>query len=190
VIVVRKSQIRYIADVLHSKNDAFVSKCRLLKEIHFTRHRKMPLSELLLSMINRKGLTLTMELRNFFKVLNGKNGISKVGYLKQRMKLNPDAIKELYEFHTKYFFADWELRLYKKHLILAVDGSGINIPTNTATVETYGSPSKNGTKLQEQLGLSCIYDVLNKIIIDSSINRGKFDKKKQAEEHLKNFCSQ
>lgn len=185
MIVVRKSQIRFIADVLHTKNEAFVSKCRLLKETHFTRNRKMPLSELLLSMINRKGLTLTMELRIFFEVLNKKNNISKVGYLKQRMKLNPCAIKELYEFHTRNFYADGELRLYKKHLVLAIDGSGINIPTNPETVETYGSPSKNGTKLQAQLGLSCIYDVLNKMIIDSSINRGKFDEKKQAEEHLK-----
>ncbi|MFR7391605.1 MAG: hypothetical protein ACLUTF_02290 [Anaerostipes hadrus] len=42
-------------------------------------------------MINRKGLTLALELRNYMKIAHPGTSISKPGYLKQRMKLNPDA---------------------------------------------------------------------------------------------------
>lgn len=51
--------MRFMIEILYTKKETF----RLLKETHFTRNRKMPLFDL--SMINRKGLTLTMELSNF-----------------------------------------------------------------------------------------------------------------------------
>ncbi|PZW92773.1 hypothetical protein C7439_13036, partial [Lachnoanaerobaculum umeaense] len=63
--------------------------------------------------------------------------ISKPGYLKQRMKLNPDAFKFLYQEHNKNFYQDEEVELYtyKGFLILAADGSDINIPTTDETIE-------------------------------------------------------
>ena len=45
------------------------------------------------------------------------------------MKLNPDAFLELYKYHNRNFYADSSFSTYKGHLILAADGSDINIPT-------------------------------------------------------------
>ncbi len=59
----RCSEIRFRRDIEHVQKNSFVSYCRKVKENHFTRKRKMPLKELLLSILNRKGLTLVMELR-------------------------------------------------------------------------------------------------------------------------------
>ena len=78
-------------------------------------------------MINRKGLTLALELRNYMKLAHPGVSISKPGYLKQRMKLNPDAFLELYKYHNRNFYADSTFLTYKDHLILAADGSDINI---------------------------------------------------------------
>jgi len=64
---------------------------------------KMPLQDLLFTMINRKGLTLALELRNYMKLAHPGVSISKPGYLKQRMKLNPDAFLELYKYHNRNF---------------------------------------------------------------------------------------
>ena len=70
-------------------------------------------------MINRKGLTLKLELRNYMKITHPGTEISKPGYLKQRMKLNPEAIKFLYQNHNKNFYSDPEITpyLYKDHLV-------------------------------------------------------------------------
>ena len=89
-------------------------------------------------MINRKGLTLKLELRNYMKITHPGTEISKPGYLKQRMKLNPEAIKFLYQNHNKNFYSDPEITpyLYKEHLVFAVDGSDITFqqPTKTLNV--------------------------------------------------------
>lgn len=137
-------------------------------------------------MINRKGLTLKLELRNYMKITHPGTEISKPGYLKQRMKLNPEAIKFLYQNHNKNFYSDPEITpyLYKEHLVFAVDGSDINIPTTPENLERFGTESRKGTKPQAQIGLGCLYDVLNRFIIESDINRVKFDEMKIAEQQV------
>lgn len=70
-------------------------------------------------------------------------------------------------------------------MILAVDGSSLNIPTNEENLSTYGNTSiKKDTKPQAQLGISCLYDTINKMIIDCSINVCKFSERKQALFHI------
>lgn len=51
----------------------------------------MPLTDLLFTMLNRKGITLSLELRNYMNTAHPGMELSKTGYLKQRMKLNPLA---------------------------------------------------------------------------------------------------
>ena len=72
----------------------------------------MPVEDLVYSMINRKGLTLKLELRNYMKTTHPGVEISKPGYLKQRMKLNPDAFKYLYQSNNKNFYQDPDIEPY------------------------------------------------------------------------------
>lgn len=146
----------------------------------------MPYDDLTFSMINRKGLTLTMELRGFMKISHPGENISKPGYLKQRMKLNPYAFIDLYQFHNKNFYQDPETELYTLNgfLVLAVDGSNVNVPTTPETVEVYGTSSRKGTKPQASLGLACLYDALNRMIIDASLHRHKFNEMSAAEAQI------
>lgn len=115
--------------------------------------------------------------------------ISKPGYLKQRMKLNPEAFKYLYQSHNKNFYQDTDIEpyTYNGYLVLAADGSDINVPTTAETVEKYGSASVRGGKPCAQIGLGCIYDVLNRFVLDSSINQVKFDEMRVAQEQLSNI---
>ena len=183
----RKSQNRLLKDQNNILSDVFLEVCRGGKTNTLVRRRKMPLEDLVYSMINRKGLTLKMELRNYMKTTHPGTEISKPGYLKQRMKLNPDAFKFLYQEHNKNFYQDEEVEpyTYKGFLILAADGSDINIPTTDETIEKYGSASVRGVKPCAQIGLGCIYDVLNRFILESSINTVKFDEMRVAQEQLK-----
>ncbi|MBQ9074668.1 MAG: IS4 family transposase [Mogibacterium sp.] len=170
--------------MIHSEQ--FTDMCRGNRANVFVRNRKMPVSDLVFSMINRKGLTLKMELRGYMNISHPGTQISKPGYLKQRMKLNPEAIKYLYQFHNRNFYKDPEAELYtfNGYLVLAADGSNVNIPTTPETLEVFGSSSRKGTKRQAALGLACLYDALNRMIIDSTINRVKFNEMAIAEEQL------
>ena len=185
----RKSKDRLLKDQNTILSDSFLEVRRDGKTNTLVRRRKMPIEDLVYSMINRKGLTLKLELRNYMKITHPGVEISKPGYLKQRMKLNPEAFKVLYQSHNKNFYQDAEVEpyTYKGYLVLAADGSDINIPTTAETVEKYGSASVRGGKPCAQIGLGCIYDVLNRFILDSGINKVKFDEMRVAQEQLSNI---
>lgn len=111
----KHSQNRTFMDIQKIKSNEFKVFCRSSNKNYFTRVRKMPLHDLLFTMINRKGLTLALELRNYMKIAHPGTSISKPGYLKQRMKLNPDAFLELYKYHNRNFYADSSFLTYKDH---------------------------------------------------------------------------
>jgi hypothetical protein len=85
-------------------SERFQNVCRL-KRAHFTRKRKMPLQKLILTTLFRKGRSLKIGLKEFSAKLE-KVEISKVGYLKQRLKLNPISFLELARFYAKQFYKD------------------------------------------------------------------------------------
>jgi len=72
----------------------------------------------------------------------------------------------------------------KGYLILAVDGSSVNVPNTVQNVKLYGNASHKNAKPQAQLGMSCLFDVLNKMIIDCTINKWKFSERNQALLHI------
>lgn len=121
----RKSVARIQSDITRIYSESFIEFCRNGLSNVFVRNRKMPVDDLTFSMINRWGLTLKMELRGYMSISHPGTQISKPGYLKQRMKLNPYAFVDLYRFHNKNFYIDSETELYTYNgfLVLAVDGS-------------------------------------------------------------------
>ena len=182
----RKSGSRIISDVNRIRSDLFAELCRNGKPNVFVRNRKMPLDDLTFSMINRKGLTLKLELRGYMNISHPGTQISKPGYLKQRMKLNPAAFVDLYQFHNRNFYSDPEAELYTLNgfLVLAADGSDINVPTTQETLAIYGNASRKGEKKCAQIGLGCLYDALNRMILAASINKVKFNEMAVAETQI------
>ncbi len=182
----RKSGGRIKSDIGRIQSDCFIEMCRNGKQNVFVRNRKMPLNDLVVSMINRKGLTLKLELRGYMNISHPGRKISKPAYLKQRMKLNPEAFVDLYQFHNRNFYSDPDTELYTYHgyLVFAVDGSDINIPTTAETIEHYGNASKKGMKPRAQIGLGCLYDTLNRMILDAKCNRVKFNEMAVAESQI------
>ena len=182
----RKSGSRIFCDIDRIHSDLFATLCRNGKQNVFVRNHKMPLDDLTFSMINRKGLSLKLELRGYMNISHPGTQISKPGYLKQRMKLNPEAFVDLYQFHNRNFYSDPDSELYTMNgfLVLAADGSDINIPTTPETIATYGNASRNNTKLCAQIGLGCLYDALNRMILDATINAPKFNEMAIAEAQI------
>lgn len=128
---------------------------------------------------------MSLELRNYMKIAHPGVEISKPGYLKQRLKLNPLAFYELYRYHNKNFYSEPGYSTFQGHLVLAADGSGINIPTTEETLETFGTSSRKGTKPQAAIGLGCLYDVMNRMVLESDCRKCKFDEMVLAEEQIR-----
>lgn len=124
--------------------------------------------------------SLKSELNNFLeKILNGNNRISKVRSLEARNKINPkvfialnDAINEvIYKTHNPN-------KLWKGYRVLAIDGSLIEIPNAEALGDEYGQiESQNSIVVEAKV--SCIFNVINKIILSS-----KIDKCKVSDQHM------
>jgi len=135
-------------------------------------------------MLDRRGLTLSMELRRYRQkgILTEK--ISKTAYLNQRKKLSPLAFLDMCQYRNRRLYDAGEMKSYKGYLLLAADGSSINIPTTNETLELYGNASHKDKKPQASLGLSCLYDCINKTILTGSINRARFSEPAQLENHL------
>lgn len=187
----RSSGARFDKDHFCIKSSLFLSVCRGFNGKHFTRKRKLSPEHLILSILNRKGVTLSMEIRRFFQQLKLKSTevISNVGYHKQRLKLNPAAFKYLSAFHVKNFYEDEEnLLKFKGYFVLAADGSRSNVPNTQENLSLYGS-QVNQAGQQAQVGISCLYDVLNKMIIDCTINPPFFNECAQAEIHIEKVPS-
>ena len=180
----KNSQKHTCCDISLIHQDEFHDFCRNGNPASFTRNRKMPLTDLMFTMINRRGITLSLELRNYMKTAHPGMEISKPGCLKQRMKLNPLAFYELYRHHNRNFYADPGFSVFHGYLVLAADGSGINIPTTRETLETFGTSSRKGTKPQASIGLGCLYDVMNRMILESDCCKCKFDEMRLAEEQI------
>jgi len=143
----------------------------------FTRRRKLTCDRLVATALSRKGRTMKMELREFEKV-GVTEHVSAPGYLKAREKLNPNALLELARFHAKNFYLSEDVLDYKGYLLLSIDGSTFNVPTNDETIEAYGNASGQG-KAQATCGISALFDSLNRQIINATMNRGTFDERSQ-----------
>ena len=181
----RNSTYRLKKDIELMGSQSFQNRCRYLKRWHFTRNRKMPLGKLILTTLFRKGRSLKIELKEFSKRLKNTE-ISKVGYLKQRMKLNPQAFLEVAQFHAKQFYKDKiKLRKYKGYLIFACDGSDMNIPSTPENRRKFHDSTKHGKYPHPQAGFSCIFDVLNRQICDCAVSYNKTSERIEALLHIK-----
>jgi hypothetical protein len=108
-----------------NKNDVYRRFEQLLAEIHserikawarragdfssWTRQRDMPLEDIILCTLGKKGLSTTMEIRHYFQAMEkAEQTVSKQDYLKRRQKLNPAVFKILNRNNLKRYYGGQE----------------------------------------------------------------------------------
>ena len=141
---IRDSFHRFTDDMAKVATKFFAALCRGDNATAFTRDRKLPLVALVWTLLCHKGRSLALELRDFMAHCNPGTELSKPGYLKRRMLLQPEAIQYLIRNHNRKFYADGAGRTMNGHLVLAVDGTNVLIPSTKETRETYGTSGRKG----------------------------------------------
>ena len=162
-----------------------------MNETDFTRKRKQPFGSVLLFMFNLLRKSLVIEIDNFIQHLNSRveshtvKSFTKSAFVQQRKKIKPDVFKYLSGVITKNYYVEnnSNIKLFNGFRILAVDGSKITLPYTEELKKVFGESKNNTNTVVVQARSSVLYDVLNHIALDSSLNNLKLGERQLALGH-------
>lgn len=140
----------------------------------FTRNRKLPFETVVEILLSMGGGTLGKELLEFFDY--DVNAASSSAFVQQRDKILPEALMFLHREFTHSFLGN---RNYKGYRLLAVDGTALNIFHNPNDPDSYfqSTPDQKGFN---QLHLTALFDVENKLYVDARVEPKRKSKEGRA----------
>lgn len=170
-----------VYDKIKSKEFLEVSR---MKQSDFTRNRKMSFPKLMFFIMTNTKKSLQSALFAFGSRFKFENGTyTKQAFSKARKKINPSAFLNIFKESVEMFYKDGKYKRFKGYRVTAIDGTKLNMPCSKEMVDIYGF--QGGTNEQPQALASCLYDVLNGIIIDALIYPHNANERTLALLHLK-----
>jgi hypothetical protein len=147
--------------------------CRGDNPTAFTRDRALPYYDVLFLSLIKKGISLSMELCNWFKAKKGDEimTVTDEAYLKQRRNLNPQAFTLLNDEFIMDFYHDNEKILDTGYIVAAIDGTDLEIPNTLENREYFGTAKNQSTNKLARAAASAIYDLNNDFIIDITVDK-------------------
>ena len=97
---------------------------------------------------------------------DGQIEYSKQAFSKGRKRIKPEAFQELFQSVVDSFYEKAELADWKGYQLFGIDGTRLNLPCTNELAELYGVQTSQGTP-QVQALVSCMYDLLNGMIVDT-----------------------
>jgi len=154
------------ATVGTAAGDAFKEAYRTSPR-HFTRERSLTCGSVVCALLASNRKSSRVEAARMRE--EGAMPVSRQAYLAARRKLDPKGIRQLCRGYAGRFYAEEEPRTFKGHLLVAVDGTSVNLPTTPATLARYGNASNGGVAPQAAARACIAVDVLNSIVMDCDI---------------------
>lgn len=161
----------------------------------FTRQRKLGFINMILLILQKSVKSLQLILNEFFKDLGNGILVSKSAFTQARRHLRYQAFITLNQKAIiDVLYADKKYHNFKAFRVLSIDGSKIKLPNTPEICREFGTLSytngKDDTiKGYHAFGLaSVMYDVLNKVILDSVIANVKTSEADLALGHLQHTC--
>jgi len=151
----------------------------------WSRQRDMPLYDMLICTLAKKGLSSQMEVMQYFQAA-GKEGqtISKQGYLQQRQKLNPEAFTMLNRNYLRRFYEGEEAVRWNGYLVCAVDGSRAEIPNSAENRKEYGVGTNQRGAMVARANVNALYDVYNRFLINIVVGQYNTSEIEEAKAHI------
>jgi hypothetical protein len=183
------------------KNESQIRIEQIINEIHsewikeiarfdgdlssWTRRRDMPLEDIIICALAKKGLSGVMEVRKYFQSAEKvEQTVSKQDYCQQRKKLNPEVFKVLNQNHLKRFYSGEEAKTWLGYLVMAVDGSRAEIPDSVENRLTYGESINKYGAAVARANVSALHDVFNRFILDIGIDTYRSSEIEAAKAHI------
>jgi len=137
-------------------------------------------------MILKKGLTLSMELNQYFFLHKLELAASKQAFSKKRELLNPEVFIEANDLYIKSFYQKDDLILFNnKYIVAAIDGVNMEIPNTENLKETFGVATGKKDQLEvARTRNSALYDCLNHMMISFHIGHYETSERDLAKDNI------
>lgn len=137
-------------------------------------------------MIANKGKSQKNEIYNFYKDVNKPMDVSQTAFYNARMKFNPEALLTIMKDLIKEEYDDPEnLVTLNGYYVMAIDGSDFVFPNTESNKEKYGEAKADSYgNAKTMSSISTIFDCINKLFLDVSIQSFKYSERKSASKHL------
>ncbi|WP_460188687.1 IS4 family transposase [Thiomicrorhabdus hydrogeniphila] len=167
---------------------SFIKQHRLSKTA-FTRNRSLDFSSLVLFLLNFRKQTGQTELNQFFEHVQSSSSRrlpSQSALTQARSQLCSLTFKTLNNHLVNHVYAESKrLKHWKGFRLAAIDGSMMRLPKSKNIVDNFGvHKGQNSTEGCPMALCSVFYDVLNRVVIDSTIESIHTSERTCAIEHL------
>lgn len=154
----------------------------------FTRKRQLTFRMLIFTLINMLKRALQDELDEMFRLFSkaevAERCVTKSAFSQARQKLKHTAFIELNQLQVAHFYSHFAAERWLGYRLLGIDGSMLDLPTNAATLEAFGSwGSRHGTQTAKAR-VSQLFDVLNQLTVDGLIAAKAAGERLLAQQHL------
>ncbi|MEM7018901.1 MAG: IS4 family transposase, partial [Pseudomonadota bacterium] len=133
--------------------------------------------------------SLQQELDSFFSLFDKAGSqvqvVTKSAFSQARLKLSYTVFQELNQLIVSYYYQHVDYRQWHGYRVCAVDGCKLRLLDKAVLAEVFGAHRGRNTKKGFPMALvSVYYDVLNKLVIDSSLNPAQASEREAAGCHL------
>ena len=176
--------VRYIHYIIFS--DYYIRRATK-RQMDFTRNRKMSFTDYIFAIIKGTKTSLQSSIDTFFESQH-KNHIeySKQAFSKGRQRIKPEAFQELLLAVAERFYQTAETNKWRGYHLFGIDGTRLNLPCTQELEEIYGSQTSQGAP-QVQALVSCLYDLLNGMIVDTRFRSCKSSERDAAKDMIESF---
>jgi hypothetical protein len=170
----------------------FLFKCKYkVNSNDFSRERKMGFKDVALFILNMGKRSLQLELNKFLRnIIKSDKTITKQGYLKAREKVKSEMFRDISDSTVKGFYDQCDdYKTWNGYRLSGIDGTKLEIPDTEILRKEFGC-AKNESGEVARASATCVYDVLNHLIIKSRITHYKASERDVAIELIKEIISE
>ena len=137
------------------------------RQMDFSRKGKMSFTDYIYEIIHNTKSSLQVGLNAFFETYKKENiEYTKQAFSKGRQRIKVKAFQELFYAVVEKFYEKADLTGWKGYQLFGIDGTHLNLPCTDELAELYGTQVTRGEP-QVQALVSCVYDLMNGIIVDT-----------------------
>ena len=176
--------VRYIHYIIFS--DYYIRRATK-RQMDFTRNRKMGFIDYIFAIIKGTKTSLQSSINTFFESHNKKQmEYSKQAFSKGRQRIKPEAFQELFLAVAERFYQKAETNAWRGYHLFGIDGTRLNLPCTQELMDIYGAQTSQGAP-QVQALVSCLYDLLNGMIVDTRFSRCQSSERDAAADMIQSF---
>lgn len=161
-----------------------------MKPEKFSRESKLGFAETCLVVLRGSKRSLQAAINTFLKESKSEiDNYSKQAFSQRRQYIKPEAFLTLFRKTVENFYEDEEQnpKTFQGMHVFAIDGTAYNLPNTKELEDIYGVQVTGGAPQVQAQG-SCLYDVLNDLLIDVQMLPIKSNERKIAQTHVEYLC--